>query len=95
MTDYTKPFPCGECGKMVYSNEKHTLDDCMKFKKVQTKKMTKHEERMQRNIEEMWVMIAEIVKCLRANGLEVPKVNKARFHPAQKKLKVTPSASGQ
>jgi len=26
--DFSKPFPCGECGKMVMSNEEHTLDDC-------------------------------------------------------------------
>lgn len=33
MTDYTKPFPCGECGKMVMVNEKHTYEDCLKWKK--------------------------------------------------------------
>jgi len=28
MTNYTKPFPCGECGKIVMANEKHTFEDC-------------------------------------------------------------------
>ena len=27
--DYTKKFPCGECGKIVRSNEKHTYQDCL------------------------------------------------------------------
>jgi len=31
--DYTKPFPCGECGKMVMANEKHTYEDCLVWKK--------------------------------------------------------------
>lgn len=32
MIDYTKPFPCGECGKMVVPSEKHTYEDCLNFK---------------------------------------------------------------
>ena len=32
MTDYTKPFPCGECDKMVMATEKHTFEDCKKWK---------------------------------------------------------------
>lgn len=28
MTDYTKPFPCTQCGKMVRIEEKHTFVDC-------------------------------------------------------------------
>ncbi|KKL27398.1 hypothetical protein LCGC14_2385540 [marine sediment metagenome] len=31
MTDYTKKQPCGECGKMVESQEKHTYEDCLKW----------------------------------------------------------------
>jgi len=31
MTDYTKPFPCGECGKMVMATEIHTFKDCKKW----------------------------------------------------------------
>ncbi len=33
MTDYTKPFPCGECGQMVMATEKHTYKDCQKWKR--------------------------------------------------------------
>lgn len=32
MVDYTKPYPCGECGKMVSVDERHTYDDCVRFK---------------------------------------------------------------
>ncbi len=32
MTDYTKPFPCGTCGKMVMTTEKHTFNDCATHK---------------------------------------------------------------
>jgi len=32
MTDYTKPFPCAECGKMVMANEKHTYKYCLEWK---------------------------------------------------------------
>ncbi len=31
--DYTKPFPCQECGQMVMADKKHTYEDCLKFKK--------------------------------------------------------------
>ena len=33
MVDYSKKFPCGECGKMIYPNEKHTYEDCINWKK--------------------------------------------------------------
>ena len=33
MTDYTKPLPCGECGKMVMATEKHNYMDCLKWKR--------------------------------------------------------------
>lgn len=32
MIDWTKPQPCGECGKMVNPQEKHTYEDCMNWK---------------------------------------------------------------
>jgi len=32
MIDYTKPQPCGECGKMVRLKEKHIYQDCLKWK---------------------------------------------------------------
>ena len=35
MTDYTKPFPCGECGQMIVATEKHTIKDCQKYKQLQ------------------------------------------------------------
>ena len=38
MTDYTKPFPCGECDKMVKVHEKHTYKDCIRWKKYIKKK---------------------------------------------------------
>ena len=31
--NYNKKFPCGECGKMVKPQEKHTLEDCRKWQK--------------------------------------------------------------
>ena len=34
MTDYTKPFPCGQCGKMVMADEKHTFEDCKKHRRT-------------------------------------------------------------
>jgi hypothetical protein len=33
MVDYKKHFPCGDCGKMVMVNEKHTYQDCLNWKK--------------------------------------------------------------
>ena len=32
MTDYSKPFPCRECGEMVMANQEHTFEDCKKWK---------------------------------------------------------------
>ncbi len=32
MIEKTKKFPCGECGKMVEPQEKHTYEDCLKWK---------------------------------------------------------------
>ncbi len=37
--DYTKPFPCGECGQMVMAQEKHTYEDCMSYKDKQQDKV--------------------------------------------------------
>lgn len=28
-----EPFPCGECGRIVKATEKHTLEDCLEYKK--------------------------------------------------------------
>jgi len=33
MVDWTKPQPCGECGKMVKIDEKHYYKDCLRWKK--------------------------------------------------------------
>ncbi len=33
MVDYSKPFPCGECGQMVMANEKHDYEDCLEWKR--------------------------------------------------------------
>ncbi len=41
MTDYTKPFPCGECGKMTMATEKHTYEDCLKWRREITIKNDK------------------------------------------------------
>ena len=39
MTDWTKPQPCEECGKMVNSKEKHTFEDCKDWRmKIKTSK---------------------------------------------------------
>jgi DnaJ-class molecular chaperone len=32
MTDYSKHWPCRECGEMVMSTEKHTFNDCESWK---------------------------------------------------------------
>ena len=39
MVDYSKSFPCGDCGKMVMANEKHDYEDCLEWKrKLESKK---------------------------------------------------------
>lgn len=43
MVDYSKPFPCGECGKMVMANERHTFEDCKRWRKVIAKRKSKEE----------------------------------------------------
>lgn len=49
-------------------------------------------ETHERNIAELWEMIAEIIKVMRNNGLDMGSVNTAKYDPEQTKLKVMDAA---
>jgi len=34
MVNWNNPQPCGECGKMVHKEERHTFEDCKDWKKT-------------------------------------------------------------
>lgn len=48
MTDYSKPFPCGDCGKMVIVDERHTFKDCRKWGR-KIRKEYKERKRLKKN----------------------------------------------